>query len=304
MKKLDPVTKPCEYCGELVTKTTPPQKAAKYWTCNAQCSSKIRWSGNTKAKREPGQKETRPCVECGTQITRYLSLAVCPDWTCSRKCAGAYRLKKRIAAGTYVRRHKPKLGEEIPCEFCGTMHYRNRSQAARNKRFCSKPCADKASITGWTKKCQKCGVDFHVRPSYAQQKYCSKKCEVADDIMRPLERTHNGKPAKKDTRGYILLWEPDHPGCGCRGWKPEHRMMVEKHLGRVLVPTEHVHHKNGIKDDNRLENLEVLNENDHAKITGEEFRTELKRLRDTDAEVERLRAENEEYRRKFGPLTE
>ena len=67
--------------------------------------------------------------------------------------------------------------------------------------------------------------------------------------------------------GYIMQKAPYHPHANKRGYVPEHRLIIENHIGRYLVPRkEFVHHINQIRDDNRIENLQLQgSQNQHAK---------------------------------------
>ena len=79
-----------------------------------------------------------------------------------------------------------------------------------------------------------------------------------------------GKIIDKD--GYILIKKRNHPFCDNKGYVREHRLVMEKMIGRYLKPIERVHHKgikypfNSIKNkqDNRPENLQLFaNESEH-----------------------------------------
>jgi hypothetical protein len=106
---------------------------------------------------------------------------------------------------------------------------------------------------------------------------------------------NGGRKIRQD--GYILIRL--YPGdqfyelAGKNGYILEHRLVMAKYLGRYLLPfpLEVVNHKNGIKDDNRPENLEVKSQSEHLQEHTFGYRSGYKQglIDGHDAQIEELR---------------
>lgn len=66
--------------------------------------------------------------------------------------------------------------------------------------------------------------------------------------------------------GYMYCYNPTHPLANKAGKVYEHRYVMSKHLGRWLTTDEVVHHKDGNRTNNKIENLELTNARYHARI--------------------------------------
>lgn len=100
------------------------------------------------------------------------------------------------------------------------------------------------------KVCVSCHKEFNSPRSH--YKFCSNGC---------WKKSHIGN-SHIDIWGYKVILQPDHPCAQNRGYILEHRLVMMNHLGRLLSSQELVHHINGNKLDNRIENLQVISRKD------------------------------------------
>ena len=96
----------------------------------------------------------------------------------------------------------------------------------------------------------------------------------------PLKMRGENNPSWKGGRrtnsyGYVYIYSSEHPNKTKQNYVPEHHLVMEKHLGRYLHPWETVHHKNGIKDDNRIKNLKLLPGDEHNTRVQEVYKENL-----------------------------
>ena len=112
--------------------------------------------------------------------------------------------------------------------------------------------------------CQACQKEF--KSPHSTRKYCSRSCYFTTRTGKNNPLWGGGK--KRYIHGYVWCYTPiGHPRRKSNQVNKyriqEHRLVMEKHLGRYLESHELVHHLNGIKDDNRIDNLVVISRAGH-----------------------------------------
>jgi len=112
----------------------------------------------------------------------------------------------------------------------------------------------------WKHKCIDCNKNV--------QRKETKRCIVCHKIKgQKGSNNHHWKGGIKMTpKGYIMIYKPNNPSSLVNGYMLEHRYIMEKSLNRFLKDDEVVHHINGIKSDNRIENLKIMSNSEHMSF--------------------------------------
>jgi len=103
-----------------------------------------------------------------------------------------------------------------------------------------------------------CGVNITTISRWAARFEIREVRPYEADRSGPNNPYWKGGKYKDSQSGYIMVFLPEHPTANKKGYLPEHRLTMEQFLGRELRPNETVRHKNKIKHDNRLANLELV----------------------------------------------
>jgi len=102
--------------------------------------------------------------------------------------------------------------------------------------------------------CQECTDAYDLKEARRQYREKIKRLEKRKSLAAS-PKVEAGD--KRTCGGYVVIWD------GYK-WLREHRIIFEQILGRKLLKEEVVHHRNGNKSDNRIENLQLLAHTNHC----------------------------------------
>ncbi len=219
----------CVYCKKEF-KSYPSETRKKF--CNRECQKEF-------------TRRSTPCPICGKEIISSPSTIRHKKY-CSKEC-----------------REKDYL-IETKCVICANIFKVKKCYVnvkTLNNRCCSDKCKkDFKKLNSINKEyiCSGCSrIFFGYRHNKTHLKFCSQDC--SKKFMRGEQSPFFSNGATVTSGGYraILVGEK---------YILEHRLIMEEHLGRKLERDEHIHHKDGDKLNNKLENLELMSTVEHSRL--------------------------------------
>jgi len=129
--------------------------------------------------------------------------------------------------------------------------------------------------------CDNCGEGFNKNSYHArisEHHFCDRDCYY--EWRKDIKNHPRWKGGQVEMLGYVFVKKPNHLFANDCGYVKRSRLVMEHHLGRYLKPEETMHHINGIRDDDRIENLQLFKTNGshvsyHAYLRRSERQLEL-----------------------------
>lgn len=118
-------------------------------------------------------------------------------------------------------------------------------------------CSREYKASSRHKTCPKCRKQIDKRPCPICGNSKQRHSKICFECYKQSRQYPYSQKKHIDKSGYVYVYFKTHPNADREGRIFEHRLVVEQKLGRYLFPFENVHHKNGVRSDNRLKNLEL-----------------------------------------------